>query len=61
MAWGRGIKTGGDPLIVSPVDLASTLLYITGQPIPNEMDGAIQFGLLHEDYYHKHRVSFAPF
>ena len=55
------MKTSVAPLSVSPVDLAPTVLYVTGNTVPNSLDGAIRFELLHDDYYHKHRVSFAPF
>lgn len=60
IAWGSEIKRGIDPLTVAPVDLASTLLYLTGNPVPNDLDGTILLGLLHDDFYHKHPVLFVP-
>jgi len=60
VAWGRGIEPGAEPWIVSPVDLATTVLHLSGSPIPNDMDGVILHGFLHDDFHHRHRVAFAP-
>ncbi len=60
IAWGSGIKRGIDPLSVAPVDLTPTLLYLTGNPLPNDVDGTILLGLLNDDFYHKHPVFFVP-
>jgi len=58
VAWGRAIEPTVEPLTLAPVDLTPTLLHITGNPVPNDMDGIVAFELLHDDFCHKHRVSF---
>jgi len=60
MAWGHGVKRSVEPHTLSPVDLAATLTYIGGYPIPNDTDGVVLFGLLDDGYYFQQRLAFRP-
>jgi hypothetical protein len=57
-AAGKHIRTGYLPLTVKPVDLVPTLMYLTGNPVPNEVDGRVIFGLLEENYYFNHPLKY---
>ena len=59
MAWGEGIKDGVVPLTIKPVDLAATMLYVSNNPISNDLDGGVLFGMLEDDLFFKRRVSYA--
>ncbi len=41
LAYGAGIEPGSEPLNASLVDLAPTILYLMGVPVPAQMDGRI--------------------
>ncbi len=60
LAWGRGIKQAVDPLTVTPVDIAATLLYLAGDPVPDDIDGTIQFDMLRDDFFRDHPVLVVP-
>jgi hypothetical protein len=57
-AAGVHILPGIAPLSLHPADLAPTLLYLTGNPVANTMDGAVMFKLLDEDYYFHNKLEF---
>jgi predicted AlkP superfamily phosphohydrolase/phosphomutase len=58
LAWGREIERSVVPHTIDPVDLAPTILYLSGCPIPNDMDGIVLFEMLNEEYRFKHRLAF---
>jgi hypothetical protein len=60
MAWGHGVRRSAVAPTLAPVDLAPTLLFVSGTPIPNDMDGAVQLALLDEGYYFQQRLAFRP-
>jgi hypothetical protein len=60
MAWGRGVRRSIHPLTVAPVDLAPTLAYLSGHPVPDDMDGVVLFDLLDEGHYFRQRLTFRP-
>ena len=57
-AAGVHILPGIAPLSLHPADLAPTLLYLTGNPVANTMDGGVMFKLLDEDYYFHNKLEF---
>jgi hypothetical protein len=52
-ASGEGIRRGTLPMTISPVDLVPTILYLTGNPVSNDMDGRVIFFMLEENRYFK--------
>jgi hypothetical protein len=52
VAWGDGIRTTPLPLILSPADVAPTLLYLAGEPVRNHMDGIVRVALLRDTITH---------
>lgn len=57
-ATGFGIRRGISSVTMQPPDLTTTLLYVAGLPIPRNQDGRVAFGLLGEDFYFKHPLTF---
>jgi len=55
-AAGLHIRQGIKPVVIDPADLVPTLLYLTGNPFINRMDGRIIFNLLEEHYYFKRKI-----
>jgi len=58
MAWGHGVKRSVAPQTIAPVDLATTLAYVSGNPVSNDMDGLVLFGMLDDGYYFQQRLAF---
>ncbi len=57
-ATGRHIREGTEPLLVKPVDIVPTLIYLTGNPLLNDMDGTVIFDMLEEEFYFQHKLSY---
>ena len=55
---GRGIKRGCEIGSMDIMDIAPTLLYLFGIPIPRAMDGKVLLDVFEEDHLQKHRVRF---
>ena len=55
-ATGLRIREGIEPLVLAPADLVPTLLYLTGNPLVNTLDGRVIFKLLEEHYYFKRKI-----
>jgi hypothetical protein len=55
-AAGLHIRQGIEPVVMDPADLVPTLLYLTGNPFINRMDGRVIFKLLEEHYYFKRKI-----
>ena len=55
-ATGLHIREGIDPLVLAPADLVPMLLYLTGNPLVNTLDGRVNFKLLEEHYYFKRKI-----
>ena len=58
MAWGHGVKRSVAPHVIAPVDLATTLAYVSGNSISEDMDGVVLFGILDDGYYFQQRLAF---
>jgi len=54
---GPGIKPG-EYQAISGVDLAPTILYLLGLPIPRDMDGRVPERLFEESFLNKHPVTY---
>jgi predicted AlkP superfamily phosphohydrolase/phosphomutase len=50
IAWGSRINRGHQVQDARIVDVAPTVLYLLGEPIPHEMDGRILEGVIHPEY-----------
>jgi len=59
-AIGRNIRRTENPQIVQPADVAVTLLYLAGAPLPITMDGVILHGILNDEFFFKHPYRTAP-
>lgn len=55
---GPHIREGTAPLFIGPTDVVPTLLYLTGNPVLNNMDGGVIFRLFEEHYYFKHKLTY---
>ena len=55
-ATGLHIRQGIEPLLIAPADLVPTLLYLTGSPLVNRLDGRVMIKLLEEHYYFKRKI-----
>jgi predicted AlkP superfamily phosphohydrolase/phosphomutase len=55
---GCGIKRGVQVRGAHIADLAPTILYMMGQPIPNDMDGRVLTEIFEPDYNERHPVSY---
>jgi hypothetical protein len=55
-AAGPYIRQSIELLVLDPADLVPTLLYVTGNPFINSMDGRVIFKLLEEHYYFKRKI-----
>jgi hypothetical protein len=58
LAWGEGVKRSATPHTIAPVDLAATLVYVGGHPVPEDADGMVLFGVLDDGYYFRQRLAF---
>ena len=50
MAWGEGIKNGAKIDNVNIIDMAPTILYLMGKPVPADMDGRALKEILKPDF-----------
>jgi hypothetical protein len=57
---GEGIRPGVAPASASVTDVAPTLLYLLGLPVPRDMEGRVLTELLEPDYARDHPVTFIP-
>ena len=57
MMKGEGIKAGIEIEGAKIVDLAPSVLYLLGFPIPNEMDGEVPEAAFTEEYLRTHKIS----
>jgi len=60
LAWGRGVRHSFETHTVAPVDLAATLIYLTGLPLPQDLDGSVMLEILDESYAIRHERVFRP-
>jgi predicted AlkP superfamily phosphohydrolase/phosphomutase len=60
VAAGPGIRQGAQIEGARIVDVAPTVLYALGLPIPEDMDGRPLLEIFHEDYQEAHPVRYAP-
>ncbi len=58
LACGAHVRQGYLPQLMYPIDLVPTILYLTGNPVLNDLDGRILFSVLDEDFYFKHELRF---
>jgi len=58
MAYGDVIKRGSELKGAQIIDLAPTILYMMGEPIPDSMDGKVLTDILKEDYLNKNPIRF---
>jgi hypothetical protein len=58
LAWGDGVKRSVMPQTIAPVDLAATLAYVSGHPVPEDADGLVLFGMLDDGYWFRQRLAF---
>lgn len=56
VAWGGGLKRSELPHTLSPTDVAPTLLYLAGVPVPNWLDGSVVMGMLEDDTYFRKKL-----
>jgi hypothetical protein len=59
LAWGDGVKRSVIPHTVAPVDVAATLTYLSGNPVPLGTDGVVQTGMLDDGWFARKRLAFA--
>jgi predicted AlkP superfamily phosphohydrolase/phosphomutase len=57
---GEGIRPGAVVASASVTDVAPTLLYLLGLPVPRDMEGRVLTELLEPDYARDHPVTFIP-
>jgi predicted AlkP superfamily phosphohydrolase/phosphomutase len=60
MAAGPGIRTGIEGERLQITDVAATLLYSLGLPIPDDFEGQVAHACLEDDHLHAHPVHFGP-
>jgi hypothetical protein len=60
LAWGRNIRHSTRDHDIAPPDLAPTLLYLSDNPLPTDMDGAVLFGMIDEAVYARRKPAFRP-
>lgn len=58
-AWGHQIRLAPSPIRIAPPDLGTTVLYLTGGPLPQDQDGAVLLGMLDDAIYHRRPIQFA--
>jgi predicted AlkP superfamily phosphohydrolase/phosphomutase len=58
IAAGKHIRKNTLVVGASTTDLAPTVLYLMGQPIPNEMDGHPLLDMIDEDFTARHKVAY---
>ena len=59
IARGPGVRAGGEIEGANIVDLAPTILYAMGLPVPRRMDGRVLEGLFEPDYLQAHPITFS--
>lgn len=57
-AAGQHVRRGQDFLMVKPVDLAPTLLYLAGNPVLNNMDGTVIVPMVEESHYFRNLIEY---
>jgi hypothetical protein len=57
-ATGRHIREGIEPLLVKPADIVPTLVYLSGRPVLNTMNGIVDFDMLKEEFYFQHKLTY---
>jgi predicted AlkP superfamily phosphohydrolase/phosphomutase len=60
LAAGNGVKKGAQARGAKLLDIAPTVLYVMGLPIPEEMDGNVITTLFEPSFLDEHPVDFAP-
>jgi hypothetical protein len=58
IALGENFKRGYHLEKAAIIDLAPTILYAMGIPVPSDMDGSVLKEIFEEDYLHDHPISF---
>ncbi|HWO41242.1 MAG TPA: hypothetical protein VNO43_05510, partial [Candidatus Eisenbacteria bacterium] len=58
IAAGAHTNKDGGPAQATILDLAPTILYLLGQPVPSDMDGRVLLELIDEDYRIRHPVQY---
>ena len=58
IAAGKHIKKAAAVTGTSTMDLAPTILYLMGQPVPNDLDGRVLLELIDEDFKKGHEVQY---
>jgi hypothetical protein len=57
-ATGRHIREGTEPVFIKPADIVPTLVYLAGNPVPNTMNGIVNFNMLEDEFYFQHKLSY---
>jgi len=57
---GEGIRPGATLRAASVLDVAPTLLYLLGLPVPRDMEGRVLTEMLDPDFAREHPVTFIP-
>ena len=60
LAVGDGIRPGAKIETASVLDLAPTILYLSGLPVARDMEGRVLTEILDDDYARAHPVTFIP-
>ena len=55
---GMGIQTGGDMEGAEIIDLAPTILYALGEPIPSDMDGVVLKGAFEPEFLERNAIEY---
>jgi hypothetical protein len=58
-AWGSQIRLAPRPIRIAPPDLGTTVLYLTGGPLPQDQDGAVLLGMLDDGIYQRRPIQFS--
>ena len=56
---GEAFRQGGSPDQLSILDIAPTVLYLLGLPVPNEMDGKVASEILEDSYVARNPIEYA--
>ena len=57
---GEGIRPGATPAGASVLDVAPTLLYLSGLPVGRDMEGRVLAEMVEESFARAHPVSYIP-
>ena len=58
IAWGKNIKKGGKVNEARITDIAPTVLYLMGLPIPSDMDGKILADIFKDSFMQENKVKY---